>query len=318
MFEIIQRHGPIIDGPALHDCFEGDHALIRYARDTLNLFATFGQVDHVRRDLWLLEPPWIPEPEHRDEFLCAAVASRALGTWAVAAGTWALMLDGIRLRGLDQTAGVRFMLTPRPSRPGSYCARGAERATHVLSEHSLAVAHRHATVIRGRPVVAVTRPSERTGRVRWVESDRLGAHVLDTADAFLSLLEHPRLAGGYDVAAHAAIPVLGRIGVEAIVDAGVRHPSIAVRRRLAFVLLTAVVRTTRGVTWLGPGEGDLVDDRYERWRIPRALGVERRGAPTVLEPHRQNVGGLVRELNVIDNRRAPLLVPALVRRNDGV
>lgn len=81
------RCGPIVDRSGLEAACEGDRALMRYSRDVLGMFTALGQVEHVRRDLWIIdELPASPEPAMVEEFLRAAVAARALGAWSVIDG----------------------------------------------------------------------------------------------------------------------------------------------------------------------------------------------------------------------------------------
>lgn len=326
--------GPVIDATRVHEQWKGDRRCIRYSRNILNMFAQLGMVEHVRRELWVERLlPHDPRLEHAR----LAVAGRAIGDWTVAGGSWALELHGIELRHLPQgdCTPVRFALTPRRARPTTYDSNSLAKQRplpHGINEH------RHVTVVLGQAIAAVTRPAHRMGRVEWIgapallpdppsvlaaedelrhstvsagrEDDvpELGGHVLSIEDAFISLLEHPRLSGGFATAWQAALPVLARVGLNALLDAGRRHPVLAVRRRLSFVLFHAVLRTQGAISWLGPDEDGWIDDEHERWRIPRTLGVLRsEGAPTILEPHRERVGRLDRRMAVFDNRSAPLI-----------
>lgn len=307
VFEALAKRGPVIDAAILADYGDHDPRRIRYARDVLGMFAGLGQVEHIRRDLWLIDP-W-PSPSHAsgpDEFLRAHLAARAMGDWCIVTGRWALTLRGLRLRYLDETAAMRFVLTTRRARPSSYAHRGQQRALGLL-DPAPALDGRHVTVIDGVPIAAATRPSDSMPNVEWLEQHGHGAHVAGIADAFISLFEYPRLSGGFSTARHAALPVLGAVGLDAVIDAGRNNPTLAVRRRLSFALFDVVVRTEGCMSFLGPDDWGEIDDQHERWRIPRALGVaDRCGAPTVLDPHREATGTLHPSANVIDNRAAPV------------
>jgi hypothetical protein len=331
--------GPVIDAERVHAQWKGDRRCIRYSRNVLNMFAQLNQLEHVRRELWVEKlAPTDPRIEHAR----LAVASRAIGDWTVVGGTWALQLHGIELRHRGGEVPVRFALTPRRARPTTYDTNALARPRALPRG---ANEHRHVTMVLGEPIAAVTRSADRIGNVEWISMPallpdssaaqgmesmalllppelarampQLGGHVLSIADAFISLLEHPRLSGGFDTAWQAALPVLARTGLDAVLEAGRRHPVLAVRRRLSFVLFHAVLRTQGAISWLGPDESGWIDDEYERWRIPRTLGVLRsEGAPTILEPHRHRVGRLDRRMAVFDNRSAvlrPVRTPAVSR-----
>lgn len=321
------RDGPVIDAARIHDAWQGDRRCIRYSRNVLNMFAQLNLLEHVRRELWVERlAPHDPRCEHAR----LAVAARAMGTWTVAAGAWALSLRGVAIP--DDAGCIRFVLTPRRARPMTYDTNALAQSRPLPGG---ANEHRHVTVVLGQPIAAVARPAERLGRGGWVgmpqhlpgsEQERfairraetlgsddargvqLGGHVLSIADAFVSMLEHPRLSGGVETASRVALPVLARVGLDAVLAAGRGHPVLAVRRRLAFVLFHAVLRTQGAISWLGPDEDGWVDDEHERWRIVRALRVLRsEGSPTILDPHRARVGHMDRSTAVFDNRGAPLI-----------
>jgi hypothetical protein len=307
---LLRRCGPIVDRPGLADACGDDTRLINYARDTLGLFAQLGQVDHVRRDLWVIDEHarLADDAALHEEFLVAAVATRALGPWATIAGAWALVLGGV-LRPRDVLPGIRFALTPRRARLSTQCSSGRGRRDEFVGALGPAIERRHMSFVRGRAITAVTRPVERIGQGGWLELDGFGAHVLDPIDALVSMLEHPRIGGGVDAARAAALPVAARVGIEAIVDGGARHPSVAVRRRLAFVLVGTVERTQHTTAWLGEDEFGFVDDIGQLWRIQRGLDLQLAGRPTLLDPHRLPVGRRDRFVNVVDNRDAPVALP---------
>ena len=305
VFDALVRDGPVVDTERIVSTWGDDPRLVRYSRDTLNMFAGLGEVDHVRRSLWVVRPT--DGGDNRGaNLLRLAAASRACGSWVVAAGGWALELHGvIRAGAQSEDDRVAFVLTPRRSRPATY---GSSKRDEPDALPVGANAARHVTPILDRPIAAVTRPTERIGNVVWIGTDELGGHVLDIPDAFISLVEHPRLSGGFAAARDAALPTLGRVGIDAVVDRARDHPVVAVRRRLAFVLMDAVMRTSGCATWFELDPWDRSDDAYQRWWIPRALGLEYRNTvnPTTLDPHRERIGHYVPSLHLIDNRDAPL------------
>lgn len=313
VFEIVLNScGPIIDAAAITRACHGDAHLIRYVRDTLGLYAQLEQVEHIRRDLWLVDPdPISPRAAPmRDEYLRAAVAMRALGPWTVIAGSWALALHGV----LDPARhplrrGLRFALTPRPARPATYAGHGQAQRSQLSASAApyAAAAARHVTFVRGRPIAAVTRPVTRIGDVEWLDRSGHGAHVLTVSAALVSMLEHPRLSGGHAAVSEAIVPVVMRVGLDELLRTGALRPGLAVRRRLAFALMEALARTTGTTSWFGADPWGIVDDESERWRIAHVLQVGgRSGAPTLLDPHRRASGRRLPWLGVIDNRLAPL------------
>ncbi|MCB0879141.1 MAG: hypothetical protein KDC46_09205 [Thermoleophilia bacterium] len=332
---LLDRIGPVIDLPALVEFWRGDEQCIRYSRDVLNMFAQLEQVEHVRRDLWVERMR--PNDPRLDHAILAA-ASRSIGPWTVAAGTWALELHGIRLHDLAPSV-MRFALTPRRARPATYAERGRDRADRLRSTG--ANDQRHVTTILDRSIAAVTRPAHRIGTGHWIGPPtntssgtnparqatagtarghyivQLGGHALSIVDAYLSLFEHPRLAGGVATAEAATLPVLAHVGIDAVLDGGRRHPVLAVRRRLAYVLMRSVIRTRRAIDWFETSDPVPVRrhaQERERERIPLRLGlVGARGVPSALEPHRARRGHVDRRLGLLINRDAPLLPRAAVR-----
>lgn len=328
VLEALIARGPVIDADILAEYGDDDPTRIQYARDVLGMFAGLGQVEHVRRELWIIDTPPETCADPADtarsmEFLRAEVAARAIGDWCVIAGTWALALRGVTLRHLESvtsaatanvaTTPMRFALTTRRARPATYAPRGQAKALQA-GPPSGALDGRHVTLVRGAPIAAVTRPAHAMPDAEWLDYRGRGAHVLGIIDAFVSLLEYPRLSGGFATARHAALPVLGRVGLDPLLAAGRLHPTLAVRRRLSFVLFDVILRTEHAISFLGPGDWGTIDDEYERWRIPRTLGVaDRAGAPTLLDPHREATGTAHHGVNIIDNRSAPLRARATTK-----
>lgn len=313
---IQERCGPVVTSAALHELWDGDPSLVRYSRDTLGLFAALGQVEHVRRNLWIIPAP-TSTPCDR-EWLRAAAAGNGLGPWPVVSGAWALTLRGVL--GSMPERSLRYLLTPRPARLGTHSRSGCERRDQLADRTHPSIEQRHVTVVLGARVAAIRRPSERLGEADWLEHPqlRVGVHVAAPADALIAMCEHPRASGGIDVARAAALPVIACVGVGAVVARGSLHPSTAVRRRLAWLLREAVRQSDGSTVLLGELAADYEerwrwDDGEEFWRIDAALDVPYGGRRTVLEPHLVPVGRKVAPW-IIDNRDAPLLHSARTTR----
>lgn len=308
VFTIIHRRcGTVVDRERIEGLCEGDPRLRRYVRDVLALFASLGQVEHVRRDLWII-PPLGQLAAIDEEYLRATVAARANGGWFVVGGAWSLVLHG--LLAPKRLQSLRFGLSPRPARASTRSAYGQRarddgRIENVVPGTSL----RHVTHVRNVPIATVSRPADRLGEVRWLERGEHGAHAQSIGAAFVTMFESPRLSGGARATIDVVLPVLGRIGIDAVLALAEAHPSVAVRRRIAFVLVDALARSNGTTCWMPPDEHGDCDDIEQSWYIDRRLDIGAGNRPTLLEPHRLPLGPKLGRFGLIDNREAPLARP---------
>lgn len=300
--ELHRAHGQVIDAAAVAR-FAAAHGIReRYVRDALGLHTELGLLEQPRRDLWL--------PTGCDasieEAIRAHAACRILGPWSHPVGVWAMLLRGV-LQALPAQA-IRACATPKPTKLRT------QHGTTGCTGRPVPTARRHATELLGHPVAVIARPVEVLTPCDWLDADcahvdaLLGVHVERPADALVTMLEHPRLNGGVDV----ALRVVGRIvrdeGLQAIVDAARRTRFTSTRRRVAFAL-EAAQRADPEIDRCIMRDPRVAPCTLDAWlnnRLPQLLTLPTTSRPCLLDPHRRRDGPVVRRLGLVDNRRATL------------
>lgn len=295
---LVRELGPVF-GPGelmAAACLAGLPAvrIVRLAAELESL----GLIDRPHRDVWVA-PCTLGAGERA---LASAQATvRVAGSWAVAAGAWALRLrDAIPPSSSSFVRGIAFChairATSIPHRSGIQSRRSLAARMHgKLPPAAIA---RRVIVVDDRPVAVVTRPWGRLGHGSWLGSEVIGVPTLDVEDAIVSMFASMRIAGGFDAARETfgdAVPHSD----ERSLRRAVRDSRLSVRRRVAHAMRE--LGYDHAVPGIPRGRADI------EW----FCDIGSRRGTTVLEPHRVAEGVRVRATGILDNRGQPLR-PALV------